>query len=80
MSGGFTMTPTIVDGDARNTNGGGCSFRITFEPEHNDDYDRRCFRCAVIVDDDVMATFTIHYAAAMQLTKALKDAMKGDKG
>lgn len=80
MSGGFTMTPTIVDNDARNTNGGGCSVRITFEPEHNDDYDRRCFRCAVNVDDDQVATFTIHYAAAMQLTKALRDAMKGDKG
>ena len=41
MSGGFTMTPTIVDNDARNTNGGGCSLRITFEPGHSDDYDRR---------------------------------------
>ena len=74
------MTPTITDNDARNTNGGGCSVRITFEPEHNDDYDRRCFRCAVNVDDDQVATFTIHYAAAMQLAKALRDAMKGDKG
>jgi hypothetical protein len=80
MSGGFTMTPTIVDGDARNTNGGGCSLRITFEPGHSDDYDRRCFDCTVRVDSDTTVTFTLHYAAAMQLTKALRDAMKGDKG
>jgi polyferredoxin len=80
MSGGFIMAPTIFDGDARNTNGGGCSLRITFEPGHTDDYDRRCFRCAVNVDDDQVATFTIHYEAARELHMAIKAAMKGDKG
>ena len=73
------MTPTIVDNDARNDNAAGCSVRITFEPGHMDDYDRRCFDCTVRVDSDTTVTFTLHYAAAMQLTKALRDAMRGDR-
>lgn len=80
MSGYFTMTPTITDNDARNHNGAGCSASITFEAGHTDDWDRRCFDCTVRVDSDTTVTFTLHYAAAMQLTKALRDAMKGDKG
>ena len=76
MSGGFTMTPTIVDGCAYNTNGAGCSLRITFEPGHEDDYDRPCFECTVRIDSDTMVSFTLHYEAATELCKALKGAMK----
>jgi hypothetical protein len=79
MSGGFTMTPTIVDNDARNHNGAGCSVSITFEPGHTDDRDRPCFDVLVLVDDERMATLTLHYEAAMGLVKALKGAMKGDR-
>jgi hypothetical protein len=80
MSGYFTMTPTIVDNDARNHNGAGCSAHITFEPGHTDDLDRPCFRVLVLVDDERMATLTLHYEGAMELCKALKSAMKGDEG
>jgi hypothetical protein len=76
MSGGFTMTPTIVDNDARNHNAAGCSVRITFEPGHMDDYDRPCFDVLVLVDDERMATLTLHYEAATELCKALKGAMR----
>ena len=76
MSGGFTMTPTIVDNDARNHNAAGCSVRITFEPGHMDDYDRACFDVLVLVDDERMAALTLHYEAAMELCKAMKGAMK----
>ena len=79
MSGGFTMTPTIVDNDARNDNAAGCSVRITFEPGHTDDYDRPCFDVLVLVDDERMATLTLHYEAATELCKALKGAMRGDR-
>jgi hypothetical protein len=80
MSGYFTMTPTIIDNDARNHSSVGCSVRITFEPGHMDDYDRPCFYVLVLVDDERMATLTLHYEAAMGLVKALKGAMKGDEG
>ena len=76
MSGYFTMTPSIVDNDARNHNAAGCSVRITFEPGHMDDYDRPCFDVLVLVDDERMATLTLHYEAATELCKALKGAMK----
>jgi hypothetical protein len=33
----------------------------------------------VLVDDERMATLTLHYEAAMGLVKALKGAMKGDR-
>ena len=79
MSGGFTMTPTIVDNDARNHNGAGCSVRITFEPGHMDDYDRACFDVLVLVDDERMAALTLHYEAAMGLVKAMKGAMRGER-
>jgi hypothetical protein len=80
MSGYFTMTPTIADNDARNHNGAGCSASITFEPGHTDDRDRPCFSVLVLVDDERMATLTLHYDGAMGLVKALKSAMKGDEG
>jgi hypothetical protein len=73
------MTPTIIDNDARNHNGGSASVRITFDPGHMDDYDRPCFDVLVLVDDDRHATLTLHYEAAMGLVKALKGAMKGDR-
>jgi hypothetical protein len=76
MSGGFTMTPTIVDNCARNHNGGSVSVRITFEAGHMDDYDRPCFDALVLVDDERMATLTLHYEAATELCKALKGAMR----
>jgi hypothetical protein len=79
MSGYFTMTPSIIDNDARNHNGAGCSVRITFEAGHMDDYDRPCFDVLVLVDDERMATLTLHYEAATELCKALKGAMKGDR-
>jgi hypothetical protein len=80
MSGYFAMTPTIIDNDARNHNDAGCSVSITFEPGHTDDRDRPCFDVLVLVDDERMATLTLHYEAAMGLVKALKGAMKGDEG
>ena len=80
MSGGFTMTPTMIDNDASNHNGAGCSARITFEAGHMDDRDRPCFRVLVLVDDERMATMTLHYEAARELHMAIKAAMKGDKG
>jgi hypothetical protein len=79
MSGYFTMTPSIIDNDARNHNGAGCSASITFESGHMDDYDRPCFELLVLVDDERLATLTLHYEAAMALVKALKGAMKGDR-
>jgi hypothetical protein len=79
MSGYFTMTPSIIDNDARNHNAAGCSVRITFEPGHMDDYDRPCFDVLVLVDDERMAALTLHYEAAMELCKALKGAMRGDR-
>lgn len=77
MSGYFTMTPTITDNDARNHNGVGCSASITFEAGHTDDRDRPCFDVLVLVDDERMATLTLHYEAATELCKALKGAMRG---
>jgi hypothetical protein len=79
MSGGFTMTPSIVDNDARNHNAAGCSVRITFEPGHMDDYARACFDVLVLVDDERMAALTLHYEAATALCKALKGAMRDDR-
>lgn len=79
MSGYFTMTPSIIDNDARNHNAAGCSVRITFEPGHMDDYDRACFDVLVLVDDERMATLTLHYEATTELCKALKGAMRGDR-
>jgi hypothetical protein len=70
------MTPTIVDNCARNHNGGSVSVRITFEAGHMDDYDRPCFDALVLVDDERMATLTLHYEAATELCKALKGAMR----
>jgi hypothetical protein len=70
------MTPTIVDNCARNHHGGSASVRITFEPGHMDDYDRPCFDVLVLVDDERMATLTLHYEAAMGLVKALRGAMR----
>jgi hypothetical protein len=78
MSGYFTMTPTIIDNDARNHNGAGCSVSITFEAGHTDDRDRPCFDVLVLVDDERMATLTLHYEAATELCKALKGAMRGE--
>jgi hypothetical protein len=72
------MTPTIVDNCARNHNGAGCRASITFEPGHMDDYDRPCFDLLVLVDDERMATLTLHYEAATALCKALKGAMRGE--
>jgi hypothetical protein len=79
MSSYFTMTPTITDNDACNHNDAGCSASITFEAGHTDDRDRACFRVLVLVDDERMATLTLHYEAATELCKALKGAMKGDR-
>jgi hypothetical protein len=79
MSGYFTMTPTITDNDASNHNGTGCSASITFGPGHMDDYDRPCFELLVLVDDERLATLTLHYEAAMGLVKALKGAMRRDR-
>ena len=79
MSGYFTMTPTMIDNDASNHNGAGCSARITFEAGHMDDRDRPCFRVLVLVDDERMATMTLHYEAARELHMALKNAMRGDR-
>jgi hypothetical protein len=79
MSGHFTMTPSIIDNDARNHNGAGCRASITFEPGHMDDYDRPCFDLLVLVDDERMATLTLHYEAATALCKALKGAMRGER-
>jgi hypothetical protein len=76
MSGYFSMTPSIIDNDARNHNGGSASVRITFEAGHMDDYDRPCFDLLVLVDDERTATLTLHYEAAMGLVKALKGAMR----
>jgi hypothetical protein len=78
MSGYFTMTPTIIDNDARNHNGAGCSVSITFEAGHTDDRDRPCFDVLVLVDDERMAALTLHYEAATELCKALKGAMRGE--
>ena len=80
MSGYFDMTPSIIDNDAINHNDAGCSARITFEAGHMDDRDRPCFRVLVLVDDERMATMTLHYEAATELCKALKGVMRGDKG
>lgn len=79
MSGYFSMTPTIIDNDARNHNGGSASVRITFEAGHTDDRDRPCFDVLVLVDDERMAALTLHYEAATALCKALKGAMRGDR-
>lgn len=79
MSGYFTMTPSIIDNDARNHNAAGCSVRITFEAGHTDDRDRPCFDVLVLVDDERMATLTLHYEATTELCKALKGAMRGDR-
>lgn len=79
MSGYFTMTPTIIDNDARNHNDAGCSVSITFEAGHTDDRDRPCFDVLVLVDDERMATLRLHYEAATELCKALKGAMRGDR-
>jgi hypothetical protein len=78
MSGYFTMTPSIIDNDGRNHNGAGCSVSITFEAGHTDDRDRPCFDVLVLVDDERMATLTLHYEAATELCKALKGAMRGE--
>jgi hypothetical protein len=43
-----------------------------------DDYDRPCFDLLVLVDDERMATLTLHYEAATALCKALKGAMRGE--
>lgn len=76
MSGYFTMTPTITDNDAFNHHGGSASVRIMFEAGHTDDRDRDCFDVLVLVDDEHMATLTLHYEAATELCKALKGAMR----
>jgi hypothetical protein len=78
MSGYFTMTPTIIDNDARNHNDAGCSVSITFEPGHTDDRDRPCFNVLVLVDDERMATLTLHYTAARELIRALQADMRRD--
>jgi len=78
MSGYFAMTPTIIDNDARNHSSVGCSVSITFEAGHTDDRDRPCFDVLVLVDDERMATLTLHYEAATALCKALKGAMSGE--
>ena len=78
MSGYFDMTPTITDNDASNHNGAGCSARITFESGHTDDRDRPCFRVLVLVDDERMATMTLHYEGARELHMAIKAAMRGE--
>jgi hypothetical protein len=52
--------------------------RITFEAGHTDDRDRPCFDVLVLVDDERMATLTLHYEAATELCKALKGAMRGE--
>lgn len=79
MSGYFTMTPSIIDNCAFNHNGAGCSASITFEAGHTDDRDRPCFDVLVLVDDERVATLTLHYEAAMGLIKALKNAMRSDR-
>ena len=79
MSGYFIMTPSIIDNDALTHNGGSASVRITFEAGHTDDRDRPCFRVLVLVDDERMATMTLHYEAARELHMALKNAMRGDR-
>ncbi|MEY4183523.1 MAG: hypothetical protein RLZZ217_2149 [Planctomycetota bacterium] len=79
MSGYFTMTPSIIDNNAFNHNGGSASVRITFEAGHTDDRDRPCFDVLVLVDDERMASLTLHYEAATELCKALKGAMRGDR-
>lgn len=79
MSGYFTMTPTIIDNDARNHNNAGCSASITFEAGRTDDRDRPCFDVVVVVDDERLAMLTLHYEAATELCKALKGAMRGDR-
>jgi hypothetical protein len=78
MSGYFSMTPSIIDNDAFNHHGGSASVRITFEAGHTDDRDRPCFDVLVLVDDERMATLTLHYEAATELCKALKGAMRGE--
>jgi hypothetical protein len=78
MSGYFTMTPSIIDNAAWNHNGGSASVRITFEAGHMDDRDRPCFDVLVLVDDERMATLTLHYEAVTALCKALKGAMRGE--
>ena len=78
MSGYFTMTPTIIDNDARNHSSVGCSVSITFESGHTDDRDRPCFDVLVLVDDERMATLTLHYTAARELIRALQADMRRD--
>ncbi len=78
MSGYFSMTPSIIDNGAFNHHGGSASVRITFEAGHTDDRDRPCFDVLVLVDDERMATLTLHYEAATELCKALKGAMRGE--
>jgi hypothetical protein len=78
MSGYFNMTPSIIDNGAFNHHGGSASVRITFEAGHTDDRDRPCFDVLVLVDDERMATLTLHYEAATELCKALKGAMRGE--
>jgi hypothetical protein len=79
MSGYFTLTPSIIDNDARNHNDAGCSASIMFEAGHMDDRDRLCFGVLVLVDGERIATLTLRYEAAMGLVKALKGAMRGDR-
>jgi len=78
MSGYFNMTPTIIDNAAWNHNGGSASVRITFEAGHTDDRDRPCFDVLVLVDDERMATLTLHYTAARELIRALQADMRRD--
>lgn len=78
MSGYFTMTPTIIDNDARTHPGGGGAASITFEAGHTDDRDRPCFDVLVRVNGERVAMLALHYDAATELVKALKGAMRGD--
>jgi hypothetical protein len=78
MSGYFTMTPSIIDNGAFNHHGGSASVRITFEAGHTDDRDRPCFDVLVLVDDERMATLTLHYTAARELIRALQADMRRD--
>jgi quinol monooxygenase YgiN len=78
MSGYFTMTPTIVDNDARNHNDAGCSVSITFEAGHEDHRDRRSFRVVVTLDDKEAASFHLPYEHAQRFLRALAADMRAD--
>ena len=78
MSGYFTMTPSIIDNDARNHNGGSASVCITFEAGHEDHRGRRSFAVTVYLDDKEQADFRLPYTAARELIRALQADMRRD--